>query len=113
MAATAQVSQIKSYILRNAKALGNTDAEEKNLCSDLLNNAIKTKKDMAQVCDGTFLCWQTIERMRNLKECESGAPYNPSSDTCARILRYFGMEASYKATTIQAKYRNRAKREIT
>lgn len=112
MPAAAKVSQIKSYILRNAKALGNTDAEEKNLCSDLLNDAIKTKRDLELVCEGTFLCEATIERMRKLKECESGAPYNPSSDTCARILRYFGMEAHYKATTIQAKYRNRPKPEI-
>lgn len=112
MPAVAKVSHIKNYILRNAKALGNSHLEEKNLCSDLLNNAISTKRDMELICEGTFLCAQTIERMRELKESELGQPYNPSSDTCARILRYFGMEASYKATTISAKYQNRPKEII-
>lgn len=105
----AVVVDIKNYILRNAKALGNTNREEKNLCSDLLNNAISKKGDLERIAEGTFLCVATLERMRTLKECETGAPYNPSSDTCARILRYFGMEAVYNHTTIKSAYRNKPK----
>lgn len=108
--AAASVLQIKNYIFREAKALGNSDREEKHVCSDLLNNYIHTDKDLADVCEGTFLCSQTIHRMMELKESVGGNPYNPGSDTCARILRFFNVEVTYKAgSKIKEKYQNKPK----
>lgn len=110
MSAAAQVLQIKNYVLREAKALGNSDREEKHVCSDLLNHYVQTDKDLAAVCEGTYLCAQTIYRMMDLKESALGNPYNPSSDTCARILRFFNKEVNYKTgAAIKPKYQNKPK----
>lgn len=109
----AVVVGIKNYILRNAKTLGNSDQEDKHLCSELLGNAIRKKGDIERIAEGTFLCVATIERMRTLKECKTGATYYPSSDTCARILRYFGMEASWSTTTIKSQHRNKPKSDVS
>lgn len=107
--ASADVLEIKKYLLRHAVALGNSEREEKDVCSELLNNYIRTEKEMAEVCEGTFLCSQTIRRLMDLKETPLGNPYNPSSDTCARVLRFFNMEAKYTSVKIQPKYRNKPK----
>lgn len=113
MTAAANVLQIKNYIFREAKALGNTDREEKHVCSELLNNFVRTEKDMTAVCEGTYLCSQTIRRMMDLRESENGLPYNPGSDTCARILRFFNVEVTYKAgSKIKEKYQNKPKPQL-
>lgn len=107
---SATVLNIKNYILREAKLFGNSDREDKHVCSDLLNNYIQTEKDLADVCEGTFLNAQTINRMITMKESAGGKDYNPSSDTCARILRYFGAEGHYTfGNKIKANFQNKPK----
>lgn len=104
-----QVVNIKQYILRGATALGNSDKEEKDVCHELLKNYVNSPKDMADVCEGTGLCYQTIERFISLEPAVTGEDYDPRSSSCARVLRFFGMEANYKAIIIKSKYRNKPK----
>lgn len=103
---------IKNSMLTKAKALGNSSRGLKEVCSDLLNQHGISGKDMKRVCDGTFLCPTTIERMAKLTESEGGEPYRPNADTCERILRYFGAEMHFDQVTIAPKYMNKSKLEV-
>lgn len=103
---------IKNRLLSGATALGNSGRGLKEVCSDLLNDANKRGMKVKALCDGTFLCPATIERMMKLDDTEEGAPYRPNADTCERILRFFGAEMVFNEVTISNKFANKPKAEI-
>lgn len=88
---------------------GNSDYKDKHHLSDLLNNYIRSRKDFNEVMDGTFLSAVTIERMKTLKESESGRDYNPSSDTLERLKTFFNLQYTSCVVDIKPRYRNKEK----
>ena len=109
--ATAQKLDIKNRLLTGNSALGNSNRGLKEVCSDLLNDFGRGKKEMKQLSEGTFLCRQTIERMMDLTETEEGHQYRPNADTCERILRFFGAQMTFDQVRIQNRYANKPKEE--
>ena len=108
-------SKIKSIVIERARFLGNTKKGSKEICSDLVNDYLSTKRgNLDQISKGTFLSVQTLERIRTLKETKSGADYRPASDTCDRIMRFFNIEGSLNVVNIKPSYQNKPKpnREI-
>lgn len=103
--------QIKNEILSRMRALGNSDRGFKEICSDLINEAGTDSKTRKRIAEGCFLSVVTIDRMANLKEAKSGAPYKPNADTVERIMRYFGAEIQLNAVTIRSQYRNQPKQD--
>ena len=101
--------QIENAIFANCTALGNSKYGLKEVCSDLLNDFIKGRGQLQVVADGTFLSGNTIDRMMKLTETEMGDPYRPNTDTCERIIRFFGGEMIFSQVKIKAKYANKPK----
>lgn len=110
MAAATKID-IKNSLLTRARALGNTSKGLKEVCSDLINQHGIDKKGMNQLCEGTFLSRNTIERMAKLTETEHGLPYRPNADTIERVLRYFGAQITFDQVVISNKYQNKPKEE--
>jgi len=98
----------KNDILERATALGNSHYGFKEICSDLLNGY---HGDMKTLEAGTFLCRQTLERLKSLTATETGEPYRPNADTCERVLRFFGAQAHFTTVTINRRYRNKPKHD--
>jgi hypothetical protein len=111
MASAAQTLHIKNHILSRARALGNTKRGFKEVCSDLVNQHGVKGADLRRICDGTFLCPTTIQRIATLEDCETGIPYRPNADTVERILRYFGAEVTFDQVSISNRYQNKPKME--
>lgn len=107
--ATARQIDIKNRLLTSTQALGNSNRGLKEVCSDLLNNHGRSRKDIRAVMEGTFLCPQTIQRMMDLSETEEGRAYKPNADTCERILRFFGAQVMFDQVNIQSRYMNKPK----
>lgn len=99
-----QREMIKNRLLAGTKALGNTHVGLKDVCSALINDALKRGEKIQSICDKTFLSGVTIERMRSLKDCETGETYRPQVETCERILRAFGAELSLNEVNIKNEY---------
>jgi hypothetical protein len=106
---SAQKINSLDYILSKSKVLGNSHRGLKELCSDVLNDAISSEKDWKIISKGTFLSVSTLKRMALLTETEHGDPYRPQADTCERILRYFNTELVGQTTRIKSQYRNQPK----
>ena len=104
--------KIKNFLLSNAKCLGNSKRGLKEVCSDLINQALTSGKNVQTLCDMTFLSSVTIERMRTLKEAESGEIYRPQVETCERILRAFGAELTINEVKIKSEYVNKPKVQL-
>lgn len=100
---------IRNRLLEGTKVLGNTKVGLKEVCSDLVNDALKKGVKSQRICDGTFLSATTIERIRSLEETENGDPYRPNADTCERILRYFGASITLEEVKIQNRFANKPK----
>lgn len=109
--ATAQQIDIKNRLLTTTTALGNSGRGLKEVCSDLLNDYGRSPKMVKEIAEGTFLCRLTIERMMELTESESGAPYRPNADTCERVLKFFGAQVHFDQVRISKKYANLEKEE--
>jgi len=102
----------KNRLLEKTKLLGNNKRGGfKELCSDLINQHGIDKKGMQALMDGTFLSYNTIQRMAKLTETENGEPYRPNADTVERILRYFNAEVSFTEVKIKPVFRNTPKRD--
>lgn len=102
-------SAVKNDLLTRATALGNSKTGLKEICSDLLNNYGRDKRSRQALQDGTFLAPSTLDRMRELSDCESGTAYKPNADTCERILRFFNAQLHFTTVRITPKNQNKAK----
>jgi len=109
MSLAARKIDIKNHILLKASALGNSHRGFKEVCSDLLNDALKKGVKQQNIVDGTFLCSQTLERMKKLEDTPEGSPYRPNAETCERIFKYFGAEIRFDEVKIKSTYQNQAK----
>lgn len=102
---------VKNYLLKNARALGNSRRGLKEVCSDLVNAYGTSANQLRILSAGTFLSVHTLKRVSSLEDSESGAPYRPNADTCERILRYFGTEIHFNQVQISPKFANKPKQE--
>ena len=105
MAKTATVTAIRNKILEKA-ALGNSKRGLKEVASDLVNQVSRDKKATRMLCEGTFLCKATLDRVR---QCDEN--YRPQADTLERIFRYFNAEVHFTETHIKPRYQNKPKGE--
>lgn len=100
---------IKNRLLNGATALGNSHIGFDQVCSDLINDALKRGVKLRAIADGTYLSTATVERMAKLDETPTGRPYDPGVDTVKRVLKFFGAEAHFTETVITGKYQNQPK----
>ncbi len=100
---------IRNRLLNGATALGNSNVGFEQVCSDLINDALKRGVKLRAIMEGTHLSGHTIERMAKLEETPTGRPYDPGVDTVKRVLKFFGAEAHFTETVISGKYQNQPK----
>lgn len=106
-ASSAVALAFNNKILERSAALGNSKRGLKEVASDLCNQVARNdKKAIRELCDGTFLCRSTLERVMN---CEDG--YRPQADTLERIFRHFNAEIVFNEVIIKGRYRNKPKDE--
>lgn len=104
-AKAAALELASNSILTRAKALGNHKKGLKEVASDLLNRGgRKSKREMQDILDGTFLCRATILKVM---DCPDG--YRPQADTLERIFKYFGAEITFSEVHIQPRFQNQPK----
>lgn len=109
---TAIDSKVRSIVIDRARCLGNSKTDFKTLCSDLIADYLVTKKgSIDALVAGTFLSSNTLERLRTLKESQTGRAYRPCDDTLERVFRFFNVEFSCKVVKISAANRNKPKPE--
>lgn len=111
MATAARKLDIKNHLLLKTTCLGNSDRVLMDVCSELLTQYCRTEKDIAEFAQRASLRPQTIERMRDLSESETGRRYRPAADTCERILREFGAEMYFNQVAISKRHANKPKTE--
>lgn len=104
-----QKLDVKNHILSRARALGNTETGLREVCSDLVNSFGTDRKSRQRIAEGTFLSEDTISRIASLRECDTGEPYRPNTDTVERILRFFGAEIHFQQIHISNRYANKPK----
>ena len=109
MSQTVASINIKNRLLSGTKALGNSNTGLKEVCSSLVSDALNKGLTTQRICDITYLSPATIERLRTLKEAESGRDYRPMSDTCERILKAFGAEIQFNHVQIKPRFNNKPK----
>jgi len=93
----------RKHILTRIKpiALGNTNRDLLDVCSDLLN---QDKGNWQVVAEKAFLSFATVVRVAL---CER--PYSPRADTLERIIRYYGVKVSFAEEHIESRYDNKPK----
>ena len=103
---------IQNRILEGAKVLGNSKSGFKEICSNLIDDAIKRGEKLNSIAERCYLLPSTVERMRSLKEAESGADYRPSNDTVERVLRAFDADVTLSQTRITKRFQNKPKVDV-